>query len=126
MGAPAPEERRKERDEIQNRITSRMDAVLKHSGWDRKKLAAALGEDPSSVSRWLEGTVTVPAWFVGKFCEVLKVDAGDLIGPEDAKAAELERIRALNEAATLLAGISIDFRKGKVPKLESQRKDAVS
>lgn len=115
MKKKASEERRAEREKIEERIRAGMTRVLKDSVMDKKDLATKVDEDPTSVGRWLKGPTTMPAWFVGKFCLALEVDARSLVGPDDGKEVELERRQALDETATLLRRISGELEKGRVP-----------
>jgi hypothetical protein len=115
MGKKASEPRRKEREKIEARIRAGMEQALADEGLDRKDLPEKMDEAPASVNRWLTGPTTIPAWFVGKFCEKFRVDAGSLMGPDDGKKLELERLRALDEMAVLLQKVSEELKKGQVP-----------
>jgi hypothetical protein len=92
-----------------------MARVLAEKEVDKNKLAQRTNGDPASVGRWLDESTTIPAWFVGKFCETLGVDAGSLLGPVDGDKVELERRRALDETAALLRKLSEELKKGQVP-----------
>jgi hypothetical protein len=118
MGLKATVRRQKERARIEKRIREAMKDILGKSGWTKHRLAKEMKEHPTTVGRWLEGSTTIPAWFIVKFCDVTGVGPGSVLhAVGDVRGVDVGRRAGLRDTAKLLRGISDHLKKGHVPEV---------
>jgi hypothetical protein len=118
MGRKATPTRREGRTRIEKQIRGAMNEIVRRHGWTKGRLAREVDEDPTTVGRWLDGSTTMPAWFVGKFCDAFGVGVQSVIQPVGGvHGVEVGRRAAQREIAKLLRRVSHHLAEGHVPEV---------
>lgn len=68
-------------------LAARIEDLMQAKGWNKKQLAAAVGKQPSEVTKWCSGTQNLTMDVLTEIAFALGVELADLFGPQKQIAA---------------------------------------
>lgn len=92
-------------------LAARIEDLMKAKGWNKKQLAAAVGKNPSEITKWCSGTQNLTMDVLSEIAFALGIELASLFGKPHQQLASKQAFSITTEAVPQVIVLSTPYEQ---------------